>query len=150
MTEGHATLWERMLLAVKERYPFRTKLEPGVKSWNTVEKGIHYLRETAVFEMLYDTEFVSNDPHQDYDPKRMVSTPETWQKLTRTAPERYASSLLAMINRYEDLGRRPPIFELILALRRLEQRLPPFHASLSAICQMAERLDKVEKSQNGM
>ena len=58
--DGVATLWEQMLLAVKERYPFKAKLEPGMKSWKTVEKGIQYLRETAVVETLYDATFVSN------------------------------------------------------------------------------------------
>lgn len=63
-----ATLWEWVLLAVKERYPFKDDLEPVMKKWNTVEKGIQYLRETALVEMLYDPMFVSNNPRQDRDP----------------------------------------------------------------------------------
>jgi len=127
-----------MLLAVKEKYSFKVELEPGLRSWNTVEKGIQYLRETAVVEMLYDPTFVSNNPHQDHDPERVMSTPEIWQKLTGTAPERYAVSLVAMIDRYENLNRTPPVFELILTLQNLEQKLPPSHALMSAICQMKE------------
>ena len=56
-----------MLLAVKEKYSFKVELEPGLRSWNTVEKGIQYLRETAVVEMLYDPMFVPNDSHQDHE-----------------------------------------------------------------------------------
>lgn len=36
-----------------------------MKNFNTVEKGIEYLRETAVVEMLYDPMFVPKDPCQD-------------------------------------------------------------------------------------
>lgn len=137
-----------MLLAVKERYPFKVELEPGLRTWNTVEKGIQYLRGTAVVEMLFDPTFVPNDPHQDHEIE--VSTPKIWQKLTRTAPERYVVSLVAMIDRYKDRNRTSPIFELILTLQNLEQKLPPSHASISAICHMTERLDKMEKKQDGM
>jgi len=41
-----------------------------MRKWNTVEKGIQYLRETAVVEMLYDPTFVPNNPCQDRDPER--------------------------------------------------------------------------------
>lgn len=148
--DGAATLWERLLLAVKEKYPFRAELQPGMKVWNTVEKGIQYLRETAIVEMLYDPAFVSNDPEQDHDPEKTPTTPEIWRKLTRTAPERYAASLVTTIGRWEDLDKRPAFCELIVALQNLDQKLPPSHASISAICQMAERLDKMEKSQDSM
>ena len=101
-------------------------------------------------ELLYDPMFVPNDLHKDHDTERVMSTPKIWQKLTRTSPKRYAGSVVVMFNIYEDLNRRPPIFETILTLQNLEQNLPPSHASISAICQMAERLDKMEKSQDNM
>lgn len=71
---GAATLSERVLLAMKERYPFNNNLEPETKKWNTPEKGIQYLRETAVVEMLYDCMFLPNNPCQDHDPARVRST----------------------------------------------------------------------------
>jgi len=101
-------------------------------------------------ELLYDPMFVPNDLHKDHDTERVMSTPKIWQKLTRTAPERYVVSLVAMIDRYKDRNRTSPIFELILTLQNLEQKLPPSHASISAICHMTERLDKMEKKQDGM
>ena len=59
-----------MLLAVKERYPFKVELEPGLRTWNTVEKGIKHLREKATVERLYDPMFVPNEPHQHHDSER--------------------------------------------------------------------------------
>ena len=43
-----------MLLAIKEKYPFRDYLMPEVKKWTAMEKGIHYLKKCAMVEMLLD------------------------------------------------------------------------------------------------
>ena len=40
-----------MLLAVKEKYPFRDDLMPEIKKWTDMEKGIHYLKECTVVEI---------------------------------------------------------------------------------------------------
>ena len=152
-----ATLWERVSSAEKERSPFKDHLEPEMKRWNTVDEGIRYVRETAVVEMLCDPVFVPNDPRQDRDPERVRSTPDIWRKLTRAAPERRTSTLVVTFDRYEDLQRRPPVFELILTLENFQEKLPPCHASISAISQVAERpdtvdkmIDEMEKKQDGM
>ncbi len=115
-----ATLWDRILIAVKERYPYKELLQPAKKTWNTIERGIQYLREIALVEMLYESNFVPNDPRQNHDPERVRTTPEIWQKLTRAAPDRYAPTLLATFHRYEDQQRRPLVFELILTLQNYE------------------------------
>lgn len=81
-----------------------------MREWNTVEKGIQYLRETAMVETLYVPTFIRNDPCQGHDPEKVKSTPDIWQKLTRTALEKYASTLVVTFDRYEDLNRRPPQF----------------------------------------
>lgn len=52
-----------MLLAVKEEYPFKEDLIYEVNKWTTIEKGIHYLKELAMVEMLYDPTFIPDDPH---------------------------------------------------------------------------------------
>ena len=44
---------------MRERY--------AMKTWDTIEKGIQYLREIALVEMLYDPNFAPNDPHQNHD-----------------------------------------------------------------------------------
>ena len=92
--DGAATLWDRILIAVRERYPYKEILQPAMKTWDTIEKGIQYLREIALVEMLYDSNFAPNDPRQNHDPERVRTTPEIWQKLTRAAPDRYAPTLL--------------------------------------------------------
>ena len=133
--DGAATLWDRILIAVKERYPYKELLQPAMKTWNTIEKGIQYLREIALVEMLYESNFAPNDPHQNHDPERVRATPEIWQKLTRAAPDRYAPILVATFHRYEDQQRRPLVFELILTLQNYENTYPqptfPFQPSQS-------------------
>jgi len=42
------TLCKQMLLAIKEKYPFKDNMMPEIKKRTTMEKGIHYLRECAV------------------------------------------------------------------------------------------------------
>jgi len=86
--DGATTLWERMLVAVRERHPVRDSLKPVMKKWDTAEKGIQYLRDIAVVEMVYDPNFAPNDPRQGHDLERVRTTRDIWQKLTRTAPER--------------------------------------------------------------
>ena len=81
---------------------------------------------------------------------RVRSTLNIWWKLTRKAPERYATTLVVIFDRYKDQLRRSPVFELITTLQNFEQNLSPSHASISAISQVTERLDKVEKKQDGM
>lgn len=118
--DGAATLWDRILIAVRERYPYKDILQPAMKTWDTIEKGIQYLREIALVEMLYDSNFAPNDPRQNHDPERVRTTPDIWQKLTRAAPDRYAPTLVATFHRYEDQQRRPLVFELILTLQNYE------------------------------
>ena len=102
---------------MRERYPYKDSLKPVMKRWDTIAKGIQYLREIAVVEMLYDPNFVPNDPRQDHDPERVRTMPDIWRNLTRTAPERYAPTPAAMFDRYEDQQNRPPVLELILTLQ---------------------------------
>ena len=56
-----------MLIAVRERYPYKDILQPVMKTWDTIEKGIQYLREIAMVEMLYDPNFAPNDSLQNHD-----------------------------------------------------------------------------------
>ncbi|XP_052561347.1 uncharacterized protein LOC128091953 isoform X3 [Tympanuchus pallidicinctus] len=143
---GVTTLWERMLLAVKERHPFKGDLEPEVKRWKTLKEGIQYLRETAVVEMLYDPMFVPNDPRPNRrDPENVWITSDVVWNLTRTAPERYLGVLASMSHRYEKQQRRPPVIELIIRLQIFEQQLLLFHSYVSATSEITERMDKADK-----
>ena len=91
--------WKRMLLAVKERYPFKDDLMSEKRKWTDTEKGIHYLREHAVVEMLHSPTFIPDEPNQKHDTERVRCTPNMWHIFTQTAPQRYASTFAEVYGR---------------------------------------------------
>jgi len=133
-----------MLLAVKERYPFKDNLMPEKKKWTDMKKGICYLREYAVVEMLHSPTFIPDEPDQEHDPERVRCTPNMWCIFTKTAPERYASTFAAMYGRGE---RRPLINELINTLQDFELHLTSLRTCISAITKVAEKLDRLQNNQ---
>lgn len=138
------TLWKRTLLAVKEKYPFKDNLMPEIKKWTAMEKDIHYLTEYAVVETLPDRAFVPDNPNQEHDPERARCTPNTWRIFTRTAPERYASTLAAMYGRGQ---KRPLLNGLINRLHDTELLLTPLRACVSVTAKETEKLDIMETNQ---
>ena len=132
-----------MLLAIKEKYPFRDYLMPEVKKWTAMEKGIHYLRECTMVEMLHDCTFIP-DPNQEHDLERVRCTPSLWHMFTRTAPERYASTLAAMYGRGQ---KRPLLNGLINRLHDTELLLTPLRACVSVTAKETEKLDIMETNQ---
>ncbi|GAB0204052.1 macrophage immunometabolism regulator [Grus japonensis] len=61
------SLWRRLLSSVKERYPFREDVICRPGKWTTMERGIQYLRELAVQEMVYydlDNAQLPTDPDE--------------------------------------------------------------------------------------
>lgn len=136
-SDGAATLWLRLLEAVRERYPYKDALKPKFDSWNTVQKGIQRLRELAMAKMLY-----SPDP-SELDPERVRADPDMWQKITSTAPERMAQSLVTGSKGFVD--RWPRVVELIIMLQTTDQQLPQLHAAVSAISRLENRVDEMCK-----
>ena len=116
------TLWKRMLLAVKERYPFKDDLMPEKRKCTDMEKVICYLREHAVVEMLHSPTFIPDEPDQEHYSENIRCTPHMWRIFTKTAPERYASTFAAI---YDRGGERPFINELINKLQDFELHLIP-------------------------
>lgn len=55
---------------IKEQYPFEDDLMVEIKKWTTMEKGICYLREFSMVEMLHDPMFIPDDPQKEHDPER--------------------------------------------------------------------------------
>ncbi|GAB0203775.1 hypothetical protein GRJ2_002843100 [Grus japonensis] len=47
------SLWRRLLSSVRERHPFSEDVVCRPGKWTTMERGIQYLRELAVREMVY-------------------------------------------------------------------------------------------------
>ncbi|GAB0205081.1 hypothetical protein GRJ2_002973700 [Grus japonensis] len=61
------SLWRRLLSSVRERYPFSEDVVCWPGKWTTMERGIQYLRELAVREMVYydpDNAQLPTDPDE--------------------------------------------------------------------------------------
>ncbi|XP_074909170.1 ubiquitin carboxyl-terminal hydrolase 4 isoform X3 [Buteo buteo] len=80
------SLWRRLLLGVKERYPFKEDITCYPGKWTTMERGIQYLRELAVLEVIYNERLPR-------DPDEVQCTQPMWRKFLRSAPPLYANSL---------------------------------------------------------
>ncbi|KAK4806949.1 hypothetical protein QYF61_027316 [Mycteria americana] len=72
------SLWRRLLSAMKERYPFKEDVVYRPGKWTTMEKGIQYLRELAVLEVIYGD---LNDVRSPIDPDEVQCTRPMWRKL---------------------------------------------------------------------
>ncbi|XP_042664194.1 uncharacterized protein LOC122154923 [Tyto alba] len=62
------SLWRRLLSGVRDRYPFKEDLTCHLSKWTAMERGIQYLRELAVWEMVYydpDDAWLPTDPDEN-------------------------------------------------------------------------------------
>ncbi|KAK4813534.1 hypothetical protein QYF61_009577 [Mycteria americana] len=84
------SLWRRLLSRMKERYPFKEDVLYRPGKWTTRERGIQYLRELAVLEVVYGD---LDDERLPKDPDEVRCTRPTWRKLVRSAGTLYANSL---------------------------------------------------------
>ena len=48
---------------------------PEKRKWTDMEKGICYLREYTVVEMLHSLTFIPDEADQEHDPERVRGTP---------------------------------------------------------------------------
>ncbi|XP_074884057.1 uncharacterized protein LOC142031085 [Buteo buteo] len=127
------SLWRRLLLGVKERYPFRDEVTCHQGKWTSMERGIQYLRELAVLEVIY------NDPENGQsptDPDEVQCTQAMWRKFLRSAPPTYANSL-AVMSWKEGYGQT--VDELAVQLRQYEGSLS---SSLRACVSAVEELSR--------
>ncbi|KAK4822055.1 hypothetical protein QYF61_008864 [Mycteria americana] len=88
------SLWRRLLSGVKERYPFKEGVMCHPGKWTTMERGIQYLRELAVLEVIYDdldNEQLSEDPdevHNDLERWRGTNISSAIRSKRSAAQER--------------------------------------------------------------
>ncbi|KAK4818030.1 hypothetical protein QYF61_004154 [Mycteria americana] len=104
-------------VAMKEKYPFKEDVIYRPGKWTTMEKGIQYLRELAVLEVIYgdlDNERLPRDPDEDQ------CTQPMWQKLVQNAPSSCANSL-AILN-WKD-GEGPTVDEAASQLHVYEESI---------------------------
>ncbi|GAB0207120.1 hypothetical protein GRJ2_003177600 [Grus japonensis] len=75
---------------MRERYPFSEDdvCHPG--KWTTMERGIQYLRELAMQEMVY---YDPDNGQLPTDPDEVQCTRPMWRKFVQSAPLSYANSL---------------------------------------------------------
>jgi len=81
------SLWRRILCAVKSRYPYKSDNICCLSKWTTMEKGIKYLRELAVQEIIH------SDPQTILNPDEVPCTRHLLQKVVQCAPLTYVHLL---------------------------------------------------------
>ena len=139
------SLWRRLLSSVKERYPFKEDVicQPG--KWTTMERGIQYLRELAVLEMIY---YDPDSLQLPRDPDEVQCTRPMWRKFVRSAPSSYANPLAVLTWKDEEA---PTVDEMARQLRQYEENLSSsLRACVSAVEKLSEKSEKlielIEKS----
>jgi len=88
------SLWRRLLSGMRERYPFSDDFVCCRGKWTNMERGIQYLRELAVRELVY---YDPADEQLPTDPDEVQCSQSMWRKFVRSAPSSYANSL-AVVN----------------------------------------------------
>ncbi|KAK4807067.1 hypothetical protein QYF61_018408 [Mycteria americana] len=113
--EPARSLWRRLLSAIRERYPFKEDDVYRSGKWTTMEKGIQYLRELAVLEVIYGD---LNDVRSPIDPDEVQCTRPMWRKLVRNAPPSCANSLAILTWKDRD---SPTVNEAASNVREYEE-----------------------------
>ncbi|GAB0206654.1 hypothetical protein GRJ2_003131000 [Grus japonensis] len=65
------SLWRRLLSSVRERYPFSEDVTCHSGKWTTMERGVQYLRELTMWEMVY---YDRNNARLPTDPDEVQCT----------------------------------------------------------------------------
>jgi len=93
------SLWRRLLSGVRERYPFSEDVicHPGKRT--NMERGIQYLRELAVRELVY---YDPDNVQLLTDPDKAQCTQARWRKFVRSASSSYANALAVIDWRGEE------------------------------------------------
>ncbi|KAK4810980.1 hypothetical protein QYF61_014452 [Mycteria americana] len=115
--EPALSLWRRLLSAMKERYPFKEDVVYRPGKWTTMEKGIQYLRELAVLEVIYGD---LDNERSPTDPDEVQCTRPIWQKLVQNAPSSCANSLAILTWKDRD---GPTVNEAATNLREYEESI---------------------------
>ncbi|GAB0209883.1 hypothetical protein GRJ2_003454000 [Grus japonensis] len=132
------SLWRQLLSSVRERYPFSKDVicQPG--KWTTMERGIQYLRELAMREMVY---YDPDNAQLPTDPDEVQCTRPMWRKFVRNAPSSYANSLAVMDWKGEEA---PTVDEVAGRLRQYEESLSS--SLISAVEKLSWKLQQLEEN----
>ncbi|GAB0210207.1 hypothetical protein GRJ2_003486500 [Grus japonensis] len=110
-------LWRQLLPSVRERYPFKEDVICRPGKWTTMERGIQYLRELAVQEMVY---YDPDNVQLLTDPDEVQCTRPMWRKFVRSTLSSYANSLAVIDWKSEEA---PTVDEVAGRLRQYEESL---------------------------
>jgi len=88
------SLLRRLLSGVRERYPFSDDFVCFPGKWTSMKRGIQYLRELAVRELVY---YDTDDKQLPTDPEEVQCSQSMWRKFVWSAPSSHANSL-AVVN----------------------------------------------------
>jgi len=134
------SLWRRLLSGVRQRCPFSEDFVcyPGKRS--NMERGIQYLRELAVWELVhYDTD----NERLPTDPDEVQCTRPMWRKFIRSAPSSYANSLAIIDWKGEEA---PTVDAVAVQLWQYEER---FYSSLiSAVNKLSREFQQFKDSKS--
>ncbi|XP_053800356.1 uncharacterized protein LOC128789003 isoform X1 [Vidua chalybeata] len=85
---GSLSLWERLLMSVRERFVHRERMQEHHHRmrWKTLEEGIQQLREVAVLEVLF-----GRDGQHDNDPDKFRCTGQMLWSLANLGPSQYTT-----------------------------------------------------------
>ncbi|XP_026712425.1 E3 ubiquitin-protein ligase AMFR isoform X1 [Athene cunicularia] len=112
------SLWKRLLSGVKEGYPFKNNVICHPDKWTTMEKGIQYLRELAMLEVIKDA---VNNKQLSTDPDEVRCTVFMWWNFVQSAPRFCAKSLAVMTRKGVE---EQTVHELVVQLRQYEESQP--------------------------
>jgi len=103
-----------------------------------MERGIQYLMELAVRELVY------NEPDDDQlptDPNEVQCIASMWRKFVRRAPSSYASSLAVVNWKGKEA---PTVDEAAVRFRQYEESLSS--SLVSAMNKLSQKVQRLEQS----
>ncbi|KAK4810568.1 hypothetical protein QYF61_004531 [Mycteria americana] len=134
------SFWRRLLSAMKERYPFKEDVVYRPGKWTTMERGIQYLRELAMQEVIYGD---LDDEQLPKDPDEVQCTRPLWRKLVRNAPPSCANSLAILT--WKD-GEGPTVDEDASQLQEYKENISS--SLVSAVEKLSRKIQRLEEDRS--
>ncbi|RMC22055.1 hypothetical protein DUI87_02926 [Hirundo rustica rustica] len=135
---GPLSLWERLLMSVRERFVHRDRMQEHHHRmrWKTLEEGIQQLREVAVLEVLF-----GRGGQHDNDPDKVRCTGQMLWKLATLGPSQYATFIATI---HPD-NNRETVGSVANKLRNYESIISgPMQAQVSAVAkELREKMEEV-------
>jgi len=132
------SLWRRLLSGVRDRYPFSDDFICYPGKWTNMERGIQYLRELAVRELVY---YEPDDEQLPTDPDEVQCTASMWRNFVRSAPSSYANSLAIVHCKGKEA---PTLDEVAVRLKQYEESVSS--SIVSAVEKLAQEVRQIKEN----